>query len=108
MPRRVARGLPGVPFQAPKLTDPPSGHLLLSYPRAHLQLTRAPALVARAQGGLTLGPEQGELDADFCHLGKNSDKLRRLAPLYLPLTRQAHTSSVTDLQQSAENASSTA
>jgi hypothetical protein len=26
-------------------------------------------LVARAQGGLTLDPEQGELDADFCHLG---------------------------------------
>jgi hypothetical protein len=24
-----------------------------------------PALIARAQGGLTLGPEQGELGADF-------------------------------------------
>jgi len=28
-----------------------------------------PALVVHAQGGLTLGLEQGELDADFCHLG---------------------------------------
>src|SRR5437763_6472691 len=37
--------------------------------RAHLRLTPTPALVAHAQGGLTLGPEQGELDADFCHLG---------------------------------------
>jgi hypothetical protein len=27
------------------------------------------ALVARAQGGITLGPEEGELDADFCSLG---------------------------------------
>ena len=26
-------------------------------------------LVARAQGGLTLSPEGGELDTDFCHLG---------------------------------------
>jgi hypothetical protein len=28
-----------------------------------------PALVAHAQGGLTLGPERGELAADSCHLG---------------------------------------
>jgi hypothetical protein len=28
-----------------------------------------PALVARAQGGITLGPEQGELGADFNNLG---------------------------------------
>jgi len=28
-----------------------------------------PALVALAQGGLTLGPEQGELAADFWSLG---------------------------------------
>jgi hypothetical protein len=28
-------------------------------------LTRAPA----AQGGVTLGPEQGEPRADFCYLG---------------------------------------
>jgi hypothetical protein len=26
----------------------------------------------RAQGGITLGLEQGELDADFCRLGKKS------------------------------------
>jgi hypothetical protein len=35
-------------------------------PSAHA----TPAPVAQAQGGLTLGPEEGELDADFCHLGK--------------------------------------
>jgi hypothetical protein len=28
-----------------------------------------PALVARTQGGLTLGPDGGELDVDFCKLG---------------------------------------
>jgi hypothetical protein len=27
------------------------------------------ALVARTQGGLTLSPEEGDLDADFCKLG---------------------------------------
>jgi hypothetical protein len=31
-----------------------------------------PALVARAQGGITLSLEEGELDADFCKLGKTS------------------------------------
>ena len=30
-----------------------------------------PALVARAQGGLTLGPEGGELGADFFYLGRH-------------------------------------
>ena len=29
-----------------------------------------PALVARSQGGLTLGPEGGELGADFGRFGK--------------------------------------
>jgi hypothetical protein len=32
----------------------------------HLSLTRAHA----AQGGITLGPEQGEFGASFCYLGK--------------------------------------
>jgi hypothetical protein len=33
----------------------------------HPWLTRAHA----AQGGITLGPEQGELEANFCHLGRS-------------------------------------
>ena len=40
-------------------------------PQAHLRLTPAPALVAHAQGGLTLGPAKGEVDADFTLLGSN-------------------------------------
>jgi hypothetical protein len=28
-----------------------------------------PALVERTQDGITLSPEEGELDADFCQLG---------------------------------------
>jgi hypothetical protein len=31
-----------------------------------------PALVAHPQGGLTLGPERGELAADFWSLGTNN------------------------------------
>ena len=34
-----------------------------------------PALVAHTQGGLTLGPERGELAADFWSLGKKEDEL---------------------------------
>jgi hypothetical protein len=36
---------------------------------AQLRLSSTPALVAHAQGGLALGPEQGELAADFSVLG---------------------------------------
>ena len=36
---------------------------------SHPRLTATPALVAHAQGGLTLGPEEGELAAVFCRLG---------------------------------------
>ena len=32
---------------------------------AQLRLTPTPALVVGAQGGITLGPERGELGADF-------------------------------------------
>jgi hypothetical protein len=40
-----------------------------AHPRLNLRLTPAPALVAHAQGGLTLGLERGELAADICTLG---------------------------------------
>jgi len=40
----------------------------LSHPRLNLRLTQL-RLVARSQGGITLGPEQGDLGADFCYLG---------------------------------------
>jgi hypothetical protein len=30
-----------------------------------------------AQGGVTLGPEQGELGANFCHLGKRGGLSQR-------------------------------
>ena len=33
-------------------------------PRAQLRLTPTPALVVSVQGGITLGPEQGELGAE--------------------------------------------
>jgi hypothetical protein len=36
---------------------------------AHLLAHLPPTLVALSQGGLTLGPEQGELGADFTTLG---------------------------------------
>jgi hypothetical protein len=48
---RVADSLQGNPLA-----------LLLTPPHA------TPAPVARDQGGLTLGPERGELGPDFCHL----------------------------------------
>jgi len=38
-------------------------------PLAQLRLSSTPALVARAQGGLTLSLEEGELDADLYYLG---------------------------------------
>jgi hypothetical protein len=38
-------------------------------PRLNLRLTSTPALVARSQGGLTLGPEQAP---DFTNLGVDS------------------------------------
>jgi hypothetical protein len=47
----------------------PGGFQGGSVPPAHA----TPALVAHAQGGLTLGLEQGELDADFCSLGDTRD-----------------------------------
>jgi hypothetical protein len=50
----------------------------LPLPPAHLRLTPTPAPVEHAQGGLTLGLEEGELDADFCHLG--GTRLQRSAP----------------------------
>jgi hypothetical protein len=37
---------------------------------AQLRLTQLWALAVDAQGGITLGPESGELGADFCYLGK--------------------------------------
>jgi hypothetical protein len=37
-----------------------------------MSLSTTPALVAHAQGGLTLGPERGELAADFWTLGGES------------------------------------
>jgi hypothetical protein len=40
----------------------------------HPRLTRAHA----AQGGVTLGLEQGEPGAVFCHLGRNSQTLNSL------------------------------
>jgi hypothetical protein len=71
MPDALPGGFQGVRFRASgqkSWLTRPQGPLLLSHgsPSAH----PAPALVARAQGGLTLGPEEGELDTDFCHLGK--------------------------------------
>jgi len=45
---------------------PPAPFSPPSLPSAHL----TPVLVGRAQGGLTPGPEEGELDADFCTLGR--------------------------------------
>jgi hypothetical protein len=36
-----------------------------------------PALVAHAQGGLTLGPERGELAADFWSLGELDCEISR-------------------------------
>ena len=49
---------------------------------AHL----TPALVAHAQGGLTLGPEEGGPDADFCHLGIKL--LRHLIDQHLEVNQQ--------------------
>jgi len=46
--------------------------LLFLSPPARLRLTPTPALVARAQGGLTLGPERGEVGADFPNLGSSA------------------------------------
>jgi hypothetical protein len=66
--RRIARGLPGGPSQAPGpkswLTRPqdPCTSLTPGSPSAHA----TPALVAHTQGGITLSLEEGELDADFC------------------------------------------
>ena len=54
---------------------------LLCSPPAHLPAHPTPALVAHAQGGLTLGPERGELAADFWDLGIN--QLLQQIPLYL-------------------------
>ena len=51
MPDALPGGFQGVRFQRS-----PSAHA-------------TPAPVAQAQGGPTLGPEEGELDADFRHLG---------------------------------------
>ena len=53
-------------FSAPR-TGPtnPEGALGGSAPQAHLHSK----LFTRAQGGVPLGPEQGELEADFGHLG---------------------------------------
>jgi hypothetical protein len=47
--------------------DPPFGSPLSHPGSASAHPT--PALLSRAQGGITLGPEQGELGADFTHLG---------------------------------------
>jgi hypothetical protein len=58
-----------------ELTDPPSRPLLLSHPPTQPSAHPAPALVAHAQGGITLGPGEGELDADFCSLGKIATNL---------------------------------
>jgi hypothetical protein len=35
-----------------------------------VSLTQGSPGLHAAQGGVTLGPEQGELGANFCHLGK--------------------------------------
>ena len=43
--------------------------LLSPSPCAFVVIIRARASRARAPGGITLGPEQGELDADFTALG---------------------------------------
>jgi hypothetical protein len=51
-------------FQAAWVTPGSCAHPP-AQPPAHLP----PALVAHAQGGLTLGPERGELAADFWDLG---------------------------------------
>ena len=40
-------------------------NIIITDPKTHLRLIRAHA----AQGGVTLGPEQGELGANFCYLG---------------------------------------
>jgi len=57
---------------APKLGADLAPFLTPGSPSAQPSL----ALVSRAQGGLTLGPEQGELEADFCSLGLVSGMLR--------------------------------
>jgi hypothetical protein len=45
------------------------GYLRLTRPRRYCVPHTVYVVVARAQGGLTLGPERGELDADFRSLG---------------------------------------
>ena len=42
--------------------------LLLSYPRLTFGSLDS-VLVAHTRGGITLGPDEGEHDADFCSLG---------------------------------------
>jgi hypothetical protein len=78
MPDALPGGFQEGPFQGfgtkswltrPAPLSPPA------QPSAH----STPALVVRAQGGITLGLEQGELDADFCHLGiaqRNANQVR--------------------------------
>jgi hypothetical protein len=36
-----------------------------------VSLTQGSSRLTRLQGGVTLGPEQGELGANFCYLGGN-------------------------------------
>jgi hypothetical protein len=76
MPDALARGLPRGSVsgsRTKKLADPLHRTPAPLSPPAHLRLPPTPALVAHAQGGLTLSLEEGELDADFCQLGKSAD-----------------------------------
>jgi hypothetical protein len=76
--RRIIKGASGGPFQAPGqkrwLTRPqdPCTSLTPGSPAT-------PALVAHAQGGITLSLEKGELDADFCKLGAFSSRRASMA-----------------------------
>ena len=73
MPNALAGASRGVHFrlQDKKLAErpppqDPCSSLTLGSSSAHA----APALVAHTQGGITLGLGEGDLGADFCHLGR--------------------------------------
>jgi hypothetical protein len=68
MPDALSGRLQGVRFRTKTLADLPSGPLHLSHPGS----PSTPALVAHTQGSITLSPEEGELDADFCKFGSPS------------------------------------
>jgi hypothetical protein len=69
-----------------RLASPARDPLLCLSPPAHLRLTPPPALVARAQGGLTLRPAGGELGAEkYCHGGLRNEISASCSPFPSPI-----------------------